>query len=592
MNSLPANNRHVWLAYAVIITTLACLLSVSWMKWGSLMIDTFRDIRVCQMILKGKVIYRDFFYEYGIFPPYFVSLLCAVFGTHLYTIIGLGISLALINALLIFRISQYFLSVLESTFVSVVFLCVFAFGSYTYDGIFNFIHPYSVASVLVVVLTLATLLSFIRYVHSDQSKHLWLSSFFMTLVLMCRIDIPLLICLSFAPPIIMHSLSKPQPYRRIIPIMVIPFVAAGLIYLIFLWGTGSISMFRSVNIRFLTEGKAGPYILTVLGSKSSPRLMTTSLLYQLSAIALVTWGAVQVKRMTGKEQRKPVMAAIGSMIIILVLWFTFHFVRSVDLQYRCTPFLLMLMVLWLMYRLKKHPFHPYYISLLAVVLVSTTLTLRLFLSVSPVFVGFAFSSAALIPYYFFFFVMLREALLHRIGSLSSGLYTTVAMLYFIILASGYMERSLGEFKARDYLVTCEKGYVYTWNDTINQRISQTIDWINTHTPKNASLLALPQCTSLFYFCNRDMELYNWVYVPPVFDFFGEQQIINECRNAKIDYIVLLSADTSSYRKPSFGHHYARNLHKFITDNYTLVHQIGPYPFTSKEFGVAIFQIKK
>ena len=57
----------------------------------------------------------------------------------------------------------------------------------------------------------------------------------------------------------------------------------------------------------------------------------------------------------------------------------------------------------------------------------------------------------------------------------------------------------------------------------------------------------------------------------------------------IDYIALVHRTCDEFGHPFFGTHYAKKIYSWIKDNYQLTKLIGPYPFTTEEFGVAIYE---
>ena len=51
------------------------LLAITWLKWGDVIIDTFRDLWVPLQMINGRALYKDIFYEYGFMPPYILAII-------------------------------------------------------------------------------------------------------------------------------------------------------------------------------------------------------------------------------------------------------------------------------------------------------------------------------------------------------------------------------------------------------------------------------------------------------------------------------------------------------------------------------------
>ena len=55
---------------------------LNWACWGSLSVDSGRELYVAGMLAQGKTLYRDMWYLYHPAAPYFNSLLFRLFGTR------------------------------------------------------------------------------------------------------------------------------------------------------------------------------------------------------------------------------------------------------------------------------------------------------------------------------------------------------------------------------------------------------------------------------------------------------------------------------------------------------------------------------
>ncbi|MDI6606249.1 MAG: hypothetical protein QME65_03800 [Candidatus Omnitrophota bacterium] len=63
------------LCFLFIAAICACLLRLSWLKWGDLIIDIGNEMYIPREILLGKVLYRDIYYYHGPFSVYFNAFL-------------------------------------------------------------------------------------------------------------------------------------------------------------------------------------------------------------------------------------------------------------------------------------------------------------------------------------------------------------------------------------------------------------------------------------------------------------------------------------------------------------------------------------
>jgi len=180
----------LWIMISVLFIYL---LSLSWMKWGNLIIDSFRDINLPVDILRGKILYKDIVYPYGFLPPYLLSAFYFVFGVNILSAILLGIVITVAIIVFIYKISRFFLTQAQAALTVITFLFIFAFGFYASTGIFNFILPYSFASTLFSLFTTGALYFFIAFIFTENNKKLLLFSLFIFLSILSRPDMSIFV---------------------------------------------------------------------------------------------------------------------------------------------------------------------------------------------------------------------------------------------------------------------------------------------------------------------------------------------------------------------------------------------------------------
>ena len=114
----------------------------TWATWGSLSIDSGREMYVPAVLAEGKMLYRDVWYLYGPAGPYINSFLFRLFGIHLSVLFWAGALAALGCAVSIYAVGLRFSSWIVGWTAAAIMLFE-AFQS----GIFNYPLPYSFASV-------------------------------------------------------------------------------------------------------------------------------------------------------------------------------------------------------------------------------------------------------------------------------------------------------------------------------------------------------------------------------------------------------------------------------------------------------------
>lgn len=143
---LPAG-EPVWDAQAyaglfLLLAFWAWRFYATWATWGSLSIDSGREMYVPSVLAQGKMLYRDVWYLYGPAGPYINGFLFKLFGIHLSVLYWAGALSAFGCAVSIYSIGLRFSSWIVGWTAAAIMLFE-AFES----GIFNYPLPYSFASV-------------------------------------------------------------------------------------------------------------------------------------------------------------------------------------------------------------------------------------------------------------------------------------------------------------------------------------------------------------------------------------------------------------------------------------------------------------
>ena len=114
----------------------------TWGTWGSVTIDSGREMYAAFVLSKGRVLYQDVVYQYPPLAPYFNALLFRVFGIHLEVLYWTGSLSALASAFLLYATGSK-LSFRIAGWTAGAVLLIEAFRR----ALFSFPLPYSYSSV-------------------------------------------------------------------------------------------------------------------------------------------------------------------------------------------------------------------------------------------------------------------------------------------------------------------------------------------------------------------------------------------------------------------------------------------------------------
>ena len=159
-------DRVTWMALITLVFLWAGLFYWTWATWGSVTIDSGREMYVPAVLSQGQVLYRDISYPYTPLAPYFNSLLFRVFGIRLEVLYWAGALAALASAIFLF-LTGIRLSSRVAGWTAGAVLLVEAFRR----GLFSFPLPYSYAAVYGCLVACVFLWLLIRM--STSSSQAW-----------------------------------------------------------------------------------------------------------------------------------------------------------------------------------------------------------------------------------------------------------------------------------------------------------------------------------------------------------------------------------------------------------------------------------
>lgn len=574
------------------------LLKFTWLKWGDLIIDTGREAYVPLALISGKILYRDIFYLYGPFPPYFNAFLFKIFGAHLNTLIVSGALTICASSVLIYKISRAFLNIFIATFTAITFLFVFAFGNYYYAGIFNFILPYSYPATYGILFSLASLYFFYLWLKKRPGASMYWGTLFLTLSLLCRIEIGLAVLIGISMGLCAY-LFKNKAYfnmRRSIECL-LAFVACPILmafsvyYLFFIISKDMLGRSNLLDIFFSNISFNSLFAKNLFASNgifTSILVIGKVFLYYIVLCALFILGGILLNY-TLSFKKSFIKKTVSFFMLAMLFSIAYVFVKkyfSVYLQYRILPFICLFMAIWFLWKfMKNKKYTDIFISTLAIF--SFLLALRMLLNAWAGHYGFYILVPALIVYYTLFFKVTPDLFKSEIIRISF-------MVCFFLLASLFIMDNFSVssyfYKNRTLKITSGRGYIYVFGRDRDYKCKQLLEFLKENTDEKDTLVVFPEGVFINFLSKRDNPLYYYQYLPiDLVRESVERDIINDIENKKIDYIAIIQRDVTEYGHIAFGHDYGRKVYDYIMNNYTLSKQFGPLPFTEKVYGIALFK---
>lgn len=586
--------------YSIIAIAFFYLLSVSWLRWGDLFIDTFRDQWAAYKLTQGKILYQDIVYEYGFLPPCFLAFVFRAFGAHVTHSIYIGIALTLVTAFFTYRTGRLFLNRALSTLLTLHFLFVLAFNASSYVAICNFLLPYSIASTFLIAACMGSLYCFIKYVRTDKNIYVigWIISLW--IAFLSRIDHSVLLWTIYC---VLALLFFPRDKKiRFIWDACIVFIVSLVSYLVFLQRHNAFQGFSESFFSYLRFSLSGKNYfarrlsgITTLSTNSA--IIITSFFVQAAVLAFLHCLSI-ILSAARKKYPQPIMAFFSLLVSVACAiaagCMAARFMRF-DSYMPC----LIIFIIGAGYSCfatascaqadkTKH------LSLLALFCVSLVLIVRVMFNINPHNQSFFLFVPGLIAYYVVCFE-LYPLFLSKFIPLSkprSRSYSLCIAIVVITLAIPFISESHYWFRTRKTLISIPgKINLYFPNFPQTERFTQALAYIAQNTKKHDSIVVFPEGIGINFLAERDNPLPYIQFHPSYIELLGESTVIRLLEENAITYAIITNQPSPEHGSNQFGIGYGREIMSWLVSHYTLETVFGDYSTQTSRFSMAIYKRK-
>ena len=590
-------------AFFLFFVVAGCLFYATLFRWGDLIIDTFRDFYLPSAILDGRILYRDIYYDYGFFAPYFIAGWFKLFGISILSLALCGFTVLLTTVMALYKAVSLFTNKFLACFIVLMFLLVFAFGRYIAIGIFNFILPYSFASTFFAAFFAGAIYFFLKFVLSEKPGYLFAWGYFLTLAFTARPETSLLVWFGFFLSFLVYCRVTRKPFFTI-KIVCMPVIAATLCYFTFFIFIRSFSEFKSYFLGLLAKALGGPFAIQAMGFSdfgSNLAHIGVSLLWNMILLSLAAAGAffsgLALRSFDGAGSRRKKDCLRFIPVLVIALSFTLAAIYFLNrffnffFQYNALPVILIAGIIFSLTRLRFCADRREYAAMAILCLISLFPLARVFIRVTPGFYNFFLIIPGVAAYYILFYRIGTDFFERHLRYFFNPAYIVTLSLVFIFQALLFWRVSYAHYQASDFAMKTDKGTFITHRDTYTFSYWLTVDYLLQNTRPSDTVLVVPEGIGINFFTNRRNPTPYMYLLPYLFRVFDEDKVIGDLAKAKANYIVFTARDTDGYGANFFGVDYAQKLYAWILGNYALVQQFGHYPFTSPRFGIAIFKRK-
>jgi Dolichyl-phosphate-mannose-protein mannosyltransferase len=568
-----------FLSPAAITISFVAMLIFSWRRWASAIADSGREMDLPLRLLEGDALYRDVFYMYPPFSPYFNSLLYSIWGARLEVLQASGVLFSILALVISYRIARRFLERIDAALavLAILLLCVFKPSG-------NLISPYSYSALHGMVFSLATLLFCLRFSENRRFRELFVAGVFAGLAAISKQEFGIVSAITGLATIAWLALLKDRlshiPHRAkqftvfVLPILAIVTSVFG--WLLYLHGWTLIvedchlllTHLPSSLIYYNSQrtGLDRPYasIVQVFGGAIVCIVIA-------SMITLVSFVCARIhKAEIGRALilKFAVLTIAGGAIFSLIQTTTAGWDGS---PLRGLPVILVLVIIVEWKRGKGTS-----AALMIVAIYSLIVLGRVALRVPS---GGAFGSfflpTSLIILSTLLLRCLRESVEKWSGSRAAGtcaMWAARGLLCAVLIATGAVF-AVRYRKSYIFPVSAPRGTLFL-PAGVGPAYNETIDFLTSRTRPDDKIAVLPEGSDLTFLSERRNPLRHQNLHPGMMSEEGEAEAIRQLSTQPIAFIVITNRPMREFGGEAFGRDYYQRFGRAIEEEYELVKICG------------------
>jgi len=548
-------------------------------------IDFGREAYYPELMLKGKLLYKDLFNLFGPFAYQMNAFLYGIFGVNLSVLEMVGSFCSIAILYCTYFISRFFLSENLSLFTTVFVLitCIFS------PSVFNFIFPYSYSLLYAYMFFLTSVVFFLlaRKTKEKRDLYLFISYFLIGASLASKYEfLPFALLLLFYS-IFVFKQNILKIIANIVAITVVPTICISILF------HQGVRIEDFINNFYYLKNYLSSDSLKYFYSHTVGTLFSSGLFYKIRTIDFsitlaftiligLTFYALMFS--TNRIKYLPECIVIG-------LGLLFTYIIDPSQLYMFTPYIIYILFTYKIVKCFKNKtfdlINDYFLLILFVSIIAMSKTL--FIIDTRIYGSFTLTIPTIAIIYF------TTKILPEINDKLKKEYLEKLVLILLLLFSvATAQIYYNAFSEKSSPITTDKGTVYIYPEE-TKATRQLLKYIETHITGNKTLMIIPEGVFINFITNRELKLYNYSsLMPPYIDTYGIDNIIGTIKKAKIDYIIINERDLREYngndtictdKYSDVQRTEESMLCNFIKDNYSLEETIG------KSFTYEIYKLK-
>jgi hypothetical protein len=563
----PARDWSDAAARGLIVIVAVVLAWYTWARWGDFQVDCGRELYVPTEILRGKLIYRDFFYSYGPLAPYLCALLIAIFGPHLVVLYLFGITIAIGCAIMLYELG----AMLEGRAAGLTAALALLFVGVAPNSS-NYILPYSYAATIGLLLSLICVWFTLRHIFDQNGYDLLKAGFAASMAILCKPELGVTCYLILAFVMVMEAIQR-RSIRALLD-GVVAFAPGVMLWVaIYGWFFWTLTPSYMLDANWIgmpgTPGQPNAaHLYRLTGQRFIPREMLALTIG--GAASLLVWFLLAKAR----QGPRNVILAIAAMIAVtsqfgppslMMVMLTAILVFPLG-----TFFIGCAFTGYAIYKLYQTGGRQY-LSEAAFGIFALLIAVRVLASVVP----YGYSVYCATTLFLVFVIVLSRCIKAATPALSvdrqrrlvNYLLAAEVLLLALLCIPPTTERS-----AR---LETSWGEIYL-TPTDASAARQMIDFISEQKRNGRKVAVLPEAPMLYALTGTEAPNRWYTLLPGYFSPSGEDAYIADLNRAAPDYILLTARNSIEYGASYFGIDYDQKIYHWIESNYRIAGKFGRF----------------
>jgi 4-amino-4-deoxy-L-arabinose transferase-like glycosyltransferase len=524
-------------------------------------------------LMNGELLYRDVYYLYPPFSPYFNSMLYRIFGARLDVLQACGAICAVLVVLMCYRIARRLMTPSESALavIAVTVVCVFKPAG-------NLIWPYAFAALHSMVFALGALLLALRYAENERRRELVAAGVLIGLAAVTKQEFALAAACAVAAAVVWLRRADFKKLATDLALAAAPAALVALpVYAALLALIGWKIIAEDCHLLYTHLPASLVYYNARRAGLDFPLLSFAQMIgaaavgiAMLSAAALL--GGVPRRPRQASQAKWLWIALDGALLVALAI----RLIAGEEWDgspMRALPFLSLgiIVIGW-----RRRGQEAGASALFIVAVYSLAILARVALRVpSGGALGGFFLPTSLILFCHLFLRAAPQVVGRWAQDQSTARRTRLVgawMLIALLLATAvvYAARYRLNF---NYELKTPRGDLLV-RRPIGEAFREALDFIAEHTTPDDAIAVLPEGSDLAFLGERRMALRLQIFHPGFLDERGERAEIARLQASRVRYALIVSRQMREFGADVFGRDYFTTLGRWIDEHYRLVKVCG------------------